>query len=93
MGKCVVGNMGQLMWIDQGQGLLTALTMSLLANPTARLIVFMTDVFEYGTIPTSPDSTATATATATSTNQHVRITPSVASLQRANAAVQVTPLV
>ena len=82
---CGIGYMNQPMWIDQGQGLLAALTMFLLSNPTARLMVFMNDVFDHGTTPTS--------STTTPTTGHERMTPSIASLQRANAAVQVTSLV
>ena len=103
---CGIGHMNQPMWIDQGQGigqgqgLLTALTMFLLSNPTARLMVFMNDVFDQGTTPTSsttttttPTSSTPTSSTTTTTATHGRMTPSIASLQRANAAVQVTPLV
>ena len=81
---CGIGYMGQ---VDQGQfGLLTALTMFLLSNPTARLIVFMVDVFEQ-----YPTATITDPISNTPTPQTIN-TPSTASLQHANAAVQVTLL-
>ena len=86
---CGIGYIDQTMWIDQRQGLLTAFTMSLLSNPTARLIVFMNDVFGHATT-VNPATTPTSS---TKTNPQGTMTPSTVSLQRANAAIQVTPLV